>query len=121
MGALSPPPARKTGHRLGRPHALLWCVTRAFAPWCCDHSLLLTSCHLPLVDWLPTWVFGIARQPASVATGPRPLDGHDLWGAWTSTSNQTSPRTEVIHQVSNRFTDANCQNASGLPPICHVA
>ena len=34
--------------------------------------------------------------------GPRPLDGHNLWPCWTGplSSNLTSPRTEVIHQVA---------------------
>jgi hypothetical protein len=70
-------------------------------------------------DWLPTWVIGLAGEPASVALGPRPLDGFNLWSAWTG-SNATSPRTEVIHQVVNRYTDANCHNGTGLPPVCFV-
>ena len=53
-------------------------------------------------DWLPTWVVGVAGQSPSVATGPRPLDGHNLWDAWTS-PNATSPRTEIIHQVVNKY------------------
>ena len=58
-------------------------------------------------DWLPTFVVGIAGQEASVAVGPRPLDGHDLWSCWVST-NHASPRTEVIHQVTNQYTGPNC-------------
>ena len=84
MGALSPPPARKTGHRLGRPHALLWCVTRALAPWCCVHSLLLTSCHLPPVYRLAANLGVWHRSPAGVggdgaapAGWARPVGGLD--------------------------------------------
>ena len=72
-------------------------------------------------DWLPTFAGGVAGQPLSVATGPRPLDGHDMWPSWT-TANTTSPRTEVIHQVVSKWNGPNCHNltvnGSKLPPVC---
>ena len=70
-------------------------------------------------DWLPTWVVGVAAQDPAVATGPRPLDGHSMWAAWT-TENATSPRTEVIHQVVNTHCDENC-TFDGKPAPCSVA
>ena len=70
-------------------------------------------------DWLVTWVVGVAGQDAAVATGPRPLDGHSMWAAWT-TGNVTSPRTEVIHQVVNKHCDENC-TFNGKHAPCSVA
>ena len=68
-------------------------------------------------DWLPTWVEGVAGGSLVDATGPRPLDGHNLWNAWM-TANSTSPRVEVIHQVVNKYnnlsaTSAFCNKSSG--------
>ena len=40
------------------------------------------------------------------ATGPRPPDGLDFWPA-LSGANLTSPRTEVIHAVTNRYFNAS--------------
>lgn len=70
-------------------------------------------------DWLVTWVVGVAGQNPAVATGPRSLDGHSMWEAWT-TANATSPRTEVIHQVVNKHCDANC-TFNGKSAPCSVA
>ena len=54
-------------------------------------------------DWYVTFVEGLAGGNAS-SSGPRPSDGHNLWPALMS--GGASPRTEVIHQVSNAHYDA---------------
>lgn len=53
-------------------------------------------------DWYCTIAEGVAKLTLG-ATGPRPVDGVNLWPALTG-KNLTSPRTEVIHQVVNNFT-----------------
>ena len=55
------------------------------------------ACH---ADWLPTIAAGIANisLPSAVVHYPRPMDGHNLWGAITS--GTASPRTEIVHQVT---------------------
>ena len=70
-------------------------------------------------DWLPTFGAIAGLDVQALATGPRPLDGHNLWPAWTST-NHTSPRTEVIHQVVSKYNGVNC-TALGLPRVCSTA
>lgn len=50
-----------------------------------------------------TFVEGLAGGNAS-NSGPRPSDGVNLWPALTS--GGASPRTEVIHQVSNQHYNA---------------
>jgi arylsulfatase B/arylsulfatase I/J len=54
-------------------------------------------------DWYRTIVEGIAKAHLPVNTGPRPFDGFNLWPAILS--NLSSPRTEIIHQVQNNFTN----------------
>jgi hypothetical protein len=44
-------------------------------------------------------------------TGPRPPDGHNLWPALMG-SNATSPRTEVIHAVQNKYFNNSGGNCS---------
>ena len=60
-------------------------------------------------DWYLTFVEGVAgnNQPlppsAIAATGPRAPDGFNLWPALTS--GGASPRSEVIHQVTNNYSE----------------
>jgi len=61
-------------------------------------------------DWYLTIAEGIANISVGDSTGPRPFDGHDLWRAIVR--NETSPRTEVIHQVKNNYT-----LMANLPPL----
>ena len=111
--SLSPALLAGTMHHYGIACALTLCVL-----W---PAVACRGLRRHASDWLPTWVIGVAGQNPSVATGPRPLDGHNLWDAWTG-PNATSPRTEIIHQVVNKYTDADCHNGSlGLPPMCAVA
>lgn len=53
-------------------------------------------------DWYRTIIEGVAGLVLG-STGPRNIDGVNLWPALTG-KNLTSPRTEVIHQVVNNFT-----------------
>jgi hypothetical protein len=58
-------------------------------------------------DWYATFgalAGGGAFRPLA-ATGVRPPDGLDLWPALSG--GLASPRTEVVHQVSNRFYNAS--------------
>jgi hypothetical protein len=56
-------------------------------------------------DWLPTFVYGIASLKNAKATGPRPLDGFDMWSVWKAgTADVASPRTEVqLMYISHVF------------------
>lgn len=67
-------------------------------------------------DWLPTIAFGMAGVNPTEATGPRPVDGHSMWLAWT-TSNTTSPRTEIIHQVVNRYCNGSTPGSPSVLPF----
>ena len=50
-------------------------------------------------DWLPTFATGVAGLTLTPgSTGPTSLDGKDAWEAILTGS--ASPRTEVVHQVS---------------------
>jgi hypothetical protein len=60
-----------------------------------------------------TYVVGIAGAPFPDNSGPRPPDGHNLWPALTG-ANLTSPRTEVIHAVQNKYFNNN----QGKCPTC---
>eukprot|EP00041_Stephanoeca_diplocostata_P000814 m.17077 g.17077 ORF g.17077 m.17077 type:complete len:629 (+) comp11147_c0_seq1:175-2061(+) len=53
-------------------------------------------------DWYPTIISGIANLSMPATTGPRAVDGLNLWHALLT--NASSPRTEVIHQVVNNYT-----------------
>jgi len=53
-------------------------------------------------DWYVTFVEGIAGGTLPANTGDRPPDGFNLWPALRG-DNLTSPRTEVIHAVQNRY------------------
>lgn len=52
-------------------------------------------------DWYTTFVTGLAGTPLPSNTGPRPVDGVNIWPALIS--GGTSPRTEVISQVQNEY------------------
>jgi hypothetical protein len=62
-------------------------------------------------DWYATIVEGIAGGSVS-DTGPRPPDSHNLWPALMG-SNLTSPRTEVIHRVTNQYFNRSLGDAAG--------
>lgn len=51
---------------------------------------------------------GVAGVTVPATTGPRPLDGKNLWPALTATARgnitKKSPRTEVLHHVVNNYT-----------------
>ena len=67
-------------------------------------------------DWWLTCVIGIAGgviPPAVRRASPRPTDGFNLWPALTGL-NLTSPRTEVIHAVQNKYFN----NTAGHCPTC---
>lgn len=51
-------------------------------------------------DWYATFVEGVAGGKIPAETGPRKPDSHNIWDAIAN--NTDSPRTEVIHLVSNR-------------------
>lgn len=53
-------------------------------------------------DIYVTVVVGVAGLTLPAHTGPRPLDGFNLWPAILG--NLSSPRTEIIHQVTNNYT-----------------
>lgn len=55
-------------------------------------------------DWYVTFVEGVAGGQLPAHTGPRAVDGHNLWPALLT--GGTSPRTEVVHQVVNNYTIA---------------
>jgi hypothetical protein len=58
-----------------------------------------------------TFVQGIAGEPFPEDSGPRRPDGHNLWPALMG-ANLTSPRTEAIHAVQNKYfnhKDGHCQ------------
>ena len=75
-------------------------------------------------DWYLTIAEGIAGVAVPATTGPRPLDGTNLWPALTATAggNTTSPRTEVIHQVVNNYTNnpADKQAYTPFPAVIRV-
>lgn len=58
-------------------------------------------------DWVPTLVEGVAGATLPAETGPRPLDGFDLWPALTT--GAASPRHEVVHQVANEYFNESVQ------------
>lgn len=69
-------------------------------------------------DWLPTFVQGLAGLNASqVATGPRNLDGHDMWDAWMHADTSESPRDEVIAQVVNKYCNASQSGRASIAPF----
>ena len=51
-------------------------------------------------DWYATFVEGVAGGAIPPETGPRKPDSHNVWDAVFH--DQESPRTEIIHLVSNR-------------------
>ena len=61
-----------------------------------------------LTDWYVTITEGIAGMNVTASSsGPRPLDGHNLWPAIIGTV-ATSPRTEVVHMpTSNQYNNAS--------------
>eukprot|EP00966_Prymnesium_polylepis_P257204 5941537-Prymnesium_polylepis.1 len=59
-------------------------------------------------DLLPT-LLDAASVSVPSYTGPTPLDGVSLWRALRS--NGSSPRTEVIHQIVNRYNPRDCMGA----------
>ena len=62
-----------------------------------------------------TFVQGIAGEPFPEETGPRRPDGHNLWPALMG-GNLTSPRTEVIHAVQNRYFNNKDGHCKGCKP-----
>ena len=56
-------------------------------------------------DWYRTITAGVAGLPIPADTGPVPLDGFDLFAAIAA--GGPSPRSEVVHQVSNAHYSEN--------------
>lgn len=56
-------------------------------------------------DWYVTIVEGLAGGTTE-NTGTRPPDSFNLWPALTGV-NLTSPRTEVVHRVTNNYFNAS--------------
>eukprot|EP00041_Stephanoeca_diplocostata_P016573 m.326588 g.326588 ORF g.326588 m.326588 type:complete len:648 (+) comp20409_c0_seq2:213-2156(+) len=71
-------------------------------------------------DWYVTCIVGIAGGAFPANTGPRPPDGHNMWPALTG-QNLTSPRTEVIHAVQNKYFNGGSGHCEGCPPNVNVA
>ena len=75
-------------------------------------------------DWYLTFAEGVAGGNAALPsnviadTGPRAPDGFNLWPALCSGGK--SPRTEVIHQVSNEYTAAQGLTDAHDPPTIQV-
>eukprot|EP00054_Salpingoeca_dolichothecata_P029366 m.230586 g.230586 ORF g.230586 m.230586 type:complete len:144 (+) comp26457_c0_seq7:1261-1692(+) len=57
-------------------------------------------------DWYRTIVEGLGGGQVPNNTGPVPDDSFNLWPALMN--NGTSPRTEVINQVANKYFNENC-------------
>lgn len=74
------------------------------------------ACH---ADWLPTIAAGIANVslPDRVVHFPRPMDGHNLWPAIVARA--ASPRTEIVHQVTNGYV-ASQKESSPRPPTIRM-
>jgi len=72
-------------------------------------------------DWYVTLLAadGVVGCGLPADTGPRPPDGHNLWPA-LSGRNLTSPRTEVIHAVTNRYFQRSELCSSGCPSALRV-
>ena len=64
-------------------------------------------------DWYVTIVEGIVgASGAAASTGPRAPDGRNLWPALMG-ANLTSPRTEIIHRVQNRYFNTTLGDKAG--------
>ena len=78
-----------------------------------SRGIRVRACRTWLLSRYMTLVEGIAGGTVDRAnTGPRAPDGFNLWPALLS--GGASPRTEVVHQVSNQHYDA--LNGSYLLP-----
>eukprot|EP01006_Ploeotia_vitrea_P034029 TRINITY_DN6568_c0_g1_i1.p1 TRINITY_DN6568_c0_g1~~TRINITY_DN6568_c0_g1_i1.p1 ORF type:complete len:550 (+),score=34.63 TRINITY_DN6568_c0_g1_i1:42-1652(+) len=55
-------------------------------------------------DWYPT-LLSLANITLPSYTGPRPVDGYNMWSAAMSGSH--SPRHEILHQPNNQWNNAS--------------